>query len=172
VEVLGAAGSDLYPPAVPWVMASCGPVRRPTRLLPGHTLHHAILTILRGPLIRAVATLFPRYAVEEVVTPPLHITLTNGPAPTLTLVTAPSLHLVVTPSSSISRHTFYFVQGSICAAPPPAIQYRSATPRWQPAGTSKDGQFHLSASCASPVRWVFAGGWLNQPVVTLDYPPR
>jgi hypothetical protein len=172
VEVLDAAGSGLYPPTVPWVMASCGPVPRPIRLLPGHTLHHAILTILRGPLVRGVATLFPGYAVEEVVTPSLQVTLTNGPAPTLTLITAPSLRLVVTPPSSIAHHTFYFVQGSVCPASPPAVQYRSAAPRWEPTGTPKNGQFHLIEPCASPVRWVVAGGWLNQPVVTLDYPPR
>jgi hypothetical protein len=172
VQVLNASREVVYPPAVPWVMASCGPPIFPVALPPGHTLHHAILSILRGPLLRAVASLGPLGRSRSVATPSLRITLTNDPPPTLTLVKTPNLQLVVTPSKSISSHTFYFVQGSVCPQSPPFLQSRSATPRWEPAGTSKDGKFRLLAYCASPVRWVFAGGWLNQPAVTLDFPSR
>jgi hypothetical protein len=135
-------------------------------------MHHATLTILRGPVLRGVASIGPMGSPQEITTPPLYVTLTNEPPPGLALDTTPQLHLVVTPSRAISSQTFFFMQGSICPASPPAVQTRSATPRWQPTGLSPSHRFRLLAYCAAPVRWVFVGGWLNHPVVSLDYPSR
>lgn len=170
VQVLDAAGAAVYPPAAPWVMASCGHPIFPAALPPGHTLHHTMLTVLRGPEVRGVAAIGPMGSAHQVVTPPLRITFTDEPPPTLTLATAPNLHLIVTPSRAISSRMFYFVYGSVCPQSPPGTQYRSETPRWERTGLSPGRRFRLLADCAAPIRWVFAGGWLNHPAVSLDYP--
>jgi hypothetical protein len=128
-------------------------------------MHHAVLTILRGPILRGVASLDLRNPSAQTTTPPLRISFIRERPPTLTVSTTPSLGLVVAPSHAMGHSTFSFIGGSICRES--NTGFGSAMPRWQPTGTSADGTFHLLAPCASPDRWVFAGGWLNHPAVEL-----
>lgn len=165
VEVLSTAGAPLYPPAAPWIMPSCGPPRLPRDLLPGRSLHHATLAVLRSNTIRAVVTLG---SGKEIATPLLHLPVHDDPAPTLSIQKSPTLRLLVTPGTSAQHGPFYFVSGIRCSGPDQS-GFGEATSHWELGSAQRDGAFHLIAACDQPMDWVFTGGWLDHPAVSLDY---
>jgi hypothetical protein len=174
VQVLGSSGQVLYPPATEWLLASCGPPILSRPLEPGRALRRTTFAILWGTAIRGVATLSTATLRKAVTieSPLLYPHMIDEAAPSLTLKRQPGLQLTVAPAVPEQHGVFSFVFGVWCPGPnPPSLEGGHATgvSRWQRAPTLLGRPFHLEAQCANPVRWVFAGGWLNHPVAAVDY---
>jgi hypothetical protein len=171
VRVTDTNNRQLYPPAVEWVLASCGPPIRPLPLLPGHALQRKLLAILRGDRIQGVASLGIQSI--QVLTPPVILRLTNEPAPHLSLTTSAPVEIDITPATPNQRGAFYLTDSILCLHTTPdaggGLGSGTGLPRFVRSTVGGDGVFRLPAECDPPTRWSFAGGWLNHPAVTVDY---
>jgi hypothetical protein len=171
VRVTDSTGRKLYPPAVTWLLASCGPPITPWPLLPGHVIQRKFLAVLRGDRIQAVVS-FGDGSVE-ITTPPLPVVLVPEPAPRAMVQIAFLSHIDVTASTPSQQGRFYYMESEFCSTAPPSAQgaggsafgmthFRFTTP-------NQNGVYRFSTMCSSLARWSFTGGWLNHRAVTVDY---
>lgn len=171
IQVTDANNRVQYPPAVEWMLASCGPRIHPRPLRPGHVLQRKLLAILRGDRVRAVASL--GNPSMQVLTPPVVLTLAHETPPHLSLSTTLPAEIDVAPATPDQRGSFYLTTSIVClhTTPDASGNLGSGTgfPRFVRGAPDGDGVFRLPAGCDPPTRWSFAGGWLNHPVVTVNY---
>jgi hypothetical protein len=173
IRVTDSTDRRLYPPAITWLLASCGPPIIPRPLLPGHVVQRRFLAVLRGDRIQAVAS-FGDGSVQ-IVTPPLSLRLVSEPAPRAVVHIASLPYIDVTASTTVQRGRFYYMESELCWA---AGSNASGTvgsafgvARFRFTLPNETGVYRFPTECGSPTRWSFTGGWLNHRAVTVDYTP-
>jgi hypothetical protein len=171
IRVTDSTHRNLYPPAITWLLASCGPPIDPRPLLPGHVMQRKLLAILRGDRIQAVASVGLKSI--EVTTPPLSMVLVPEPAPRAVVRIAFLSHIDVTPSTLSQQGRFYFMESEFCFAATPSAQgavgSASGMTHFQFTTPDQHGVYRFSTICGSPSRWSFTGGWLNHRAVSVNY---
>jgi hypothetical protein len=171
IRVTDSTDQTLYPPAIAWLFASCGPPIIPHPLLPGHAVQRRFLAVLRGNRIQAVASIGA--SSLEIATPLLSVVLVPEPAPQAVVHSEFLSHIDVTPSASGQRGRFYYMESEGCLGTTPgaggSVGSAAGTTRFQFTLPDQDGVYRFSTMCGSPARWSFTGGWLNHPAVTVDY---
>jgi len=169
-EVTTSAGLAVYPPAIPFVFASCGRVLFGTRLLPGGVLQAHPLIILRGNRVQAYASIDNQGT--EIITKPLVLHLFPGVAPRVTITKTPFLQAAVRPTNEGTKKRLYFLYGYRCPGDPADdgfIGTASGVFQWQSTTLSHHGAYLFQVGCDNPIAWHVVAGYLNQPVATIDY---
>lgn len=171
VRVGNAAGQAVYPPAITWMLASCGPPIRLRPLAPGQAVRRQLFAILWGNHIQAVASVGRE--LVEIATPPLTVSLRPEPAPHLSLRTTSPSEIDVAPATPTQHGRFYYITSQVCFFPTPGAQGSSGSGwgigHFERGTPDTDGTFHMRSGCEPPSRWSFAGGWLDHPVAVINY---
>jgi hypothetical protein len=171
LRVTGSSGRMLYPPAITWLLASCGPPIHPRPLLPGHVIQRRFLAVLRGDRIQAVAGIDD--GSVEIATPPLSVRLVPEAVPQAVVHPDFLSHIDVTPSTPSQQGRFYYMESEACLATTPGAQgtvgSAAGMAHFQFTMPDLHGGYSFSTMCGSPSRWSFTGGWLNHRAVTVDY---
>lgn len=171
IRVSDRTGHKLYPPAITWLLTSCGPPIIPHPLLPGHVVQRRFLAVLRGNHIQAVASIGP--SSFEITTPPLSVVLVPEAPPHAVVHPDYLSHIDVTPATPSQRGRFYYVESEACLAnnpgAPGAVGSAARIGRFQFTRPNQDGVYRFSTICGSPTFWIFTGGWLNHRVATVEY---
>lgn len=164
IEVQTKTGHLVFPPAAPWVMASCGRRIFPISLPPGATLVDHPLIVLRGAQVRGVITIGKvGDRTRSLKTPAFHLQLTPRDVPPVTFSATGGPHLVIGPVPW--RHTaLYYVESGVCLHPGDG-GVGSGIATWQRLSPSADGTYDFGMPCDGEARWAFAGGMLNHSVV-------
>lgn len=136
--------------------------RPPMKLRPHRVLVFSDFVILRGPLLQARAMIGPRGKEHALAGPLLPLTLTDEATPAVTVAETPTLHATITPPTGVSGSP-YFVEQTQCAD-----NGMSTGRGWQAAPTNVLTP-EFATDCVSPRAWVALVGWLNHPVVSIDY---
>lgn len=171
IRVTDSSGRKLYPPAIAWLPASCGPPISPGPLLSGHTVQRRFLAVLRGDRVQAVVSIGA--SSLEITTPPISVVLEPEPAPRTVVHITFLSHIDVMASSPSQRGRFYYMESELCLATGSnargAVGSASGMARFQFTTPDLHGRYRFSTICGSPSRWSFTGGWLDHRVVTVDY---
>ncbi len=160
VDVLNVSGAVVYSSegqgSIPGQLIP--PVQ--TRVLqPGQSLQAHPYIVLRGSLIRAVVN-----TSDPADGKPTLIQLTRGDAPRLLVYTQPGLHALLRPAIIHQRGKPLITMTTTCADSPMPV----GTPGWIAAPAPTRNVYRLSATCAHPLVWHLAAGWLNESVVDVE----
>lgn len=171
VLVSNASHQILYPPAITWLLPSCGPYLRPRSLRPGRTIRRGLFAILRGNQIQAIAAIGNKPV--EITTPPLTVTLRSEPAPHLILRTTAPSEISISSATPTQRGSFYYITSEMCVFPTAGPQGGTGSgwgmTHFAFTTPDRDGVYRFASGCEPPTRWSFVGGWLNHPVATIEY---
>jgi len=174
-DVLDSSGTEVYSPYQPLgdktLLDPKGPGPQSFPLLSGHTWKEKQYLVLRGRYIEFQAWLgnVRRGKTLGVQTSAAIVRLTQQPAPQATIATSPSLHAIVTPAEPVSGPLLYFSQTSCSAGDVTQLTGGGWTPT---GGTTIDSGLDVGpppdSNCGS-ARWHVLAGWLNHPVIEIDY---
>jgi hypothetical protein len=171
IRVTDSSGRKVYPPAIAWLLASCGPPISPRPLLPGHIVQRRFLAVLHGDRIQAVVSIGA--SSLEITTPPISLVLKPEPAPRAVVHITFLSHIDVMASSPSQRGRFYYMESELCLATGSnargAVGSASGMARFQFTTPDLHGRYRFSTICGSPTFWNFTGGWLNHRAVTVKY---
>jgi hypothetical protein len=168
-EVVTRRRAVSYPPA----LADCAPLSCPApvwmALHPGQIVQRNVYVILRTRQIRAVTELeVGGYYYGQVA----YTRLLRGRAPRVSLGTSPELHADIYPTIPV-RGPLHYIEWAKCpgaGGSGPLATY-NATRTWQSVRSTR-----LFASfgtrCGKGFEWHVAAGWVNHPVVYVDYVQR
>jgi hypothetical protein len=191
-EVLDSEGHVLYPPPFPPPRLNGSfKTGAPPLIAPGAVITEYPLVVLRGNRIHAVLHFHlqtaPPYLRKTLRTSIIRLTLTSGRAPTVAVHRVPPVSAVVHPTTAQRPGDLYHVGWYACrmangqtqfggsgfyegppgpqGIPPYLVGYLYL---WVPSQSRL-----LQPGCSSPIEWHVVAGWLNQPVVRINYrPPR
>lgn len=141
----------------------------PVSLKPGRTLTQQVFVILHGRyLVASVGILKFHSSLEATTTmstQPIAVRLIHGSPPRLSVIkNGIVVEAVIRPSSPAQRERLWYVALERCGS------MVNGTVGWAIAGIWKGGAYHLSTDCLGKVtEWRIIAGWLNQPVVSLNY---
>lgn len=171
VQVSTASHQILYPPAITWLLPSCGPVFLPRALRSGRAIQRRLFAILRGNHIQAIAAIGKKPV--EITTPPLTVMLRSEPAPRVILRTTAPSKISVSSATPAQRGSFYYITSEMCIFPTPGPQGGTGSgwgmTHFAFSTPDRDGVYRFASGCEPPTRWSFVGGWLNHPVATIEY---
>jgi hypothetical protein len=173
VEVLTPTGAVVYPPAVPLPFPQRGPgplsVRQAPRIRPGGVVTARLYVIVRSIRIRAVAAIELTREIR-VATPPLTLQLIPSPVTTVRSARLTVGRIVAVQLQPTRRPTgrLIYTDAYRCRA---VTGQRGSIAGWTDwtAVASTTIVPPLSAGCHRVVMLHLIAGWLNQPVVQLDY---
>jgi hypothetical protein len=169
-EVLNAAGTVVFPPAMPYMPALPGPVPGLAPLHSGQSVTQSEYIVVRGARIRATQNFMPRMTSNLSLSPyvlttqPIFMRLTSEPPPKLALYGAPNDPALDVTRPPNVRGPMLSVRYADCGLQPPVLAY-TYTEGWV---TSK---LHLTPGCSPLDGWYVRVAWLNHPVAALDYIP-
>lgn len=171
VQVLNSQGTVRYPPGLALLSPpQCPAAGAQPFLAPGRTFQRQFLVVMRGHLLRAIwnfqtASSSPgANEPTQVTTGQVAVNLVHGPRPVATLHRNPKVYAVVQapPGSSGLLRVVDVARcpnGSSGAAN--TIQNVSI---WRPVA----GRV-IRPPCANPFEWHALAGWVNEPVVRINY---
>jgi hypothetical protein len=171
-EVLNAAGTIVFPPAMPYMPALPGPVPGLAPLHSGQSVTQSEYIVLRGARIRATQNFMPRMMSNLSLPPyvlttrPILVRLTSEPAPKLILHGDPS-HPVL----DVTRPPN--IQGPMWSVRYADCGFQSTGPTYTYTEGWVASNLHMTPGCSPLAGWYVRVAWLNHPVAALDYiPPR
>lgn len=166
VEVFNAAGKPV-PQGVRG--PSCTPPFLMT-LAPGGTLQRKVYVVLRGRHLRASALLRPTDADVEMMGRRRTVRLTRGRPPRLVVHTANRVSADISPGDAEQRGPLLYTALDYCAGGAgPGSGTGTETQTWTVARKYVHGSYHFKPQCRHPKVWLLVAGWLNQPVVLINY---
>jgi hypothetical protein len=170
VQVYDRPQRPLFPPTFPGALevVSCTPQVPTVSLAPGATKVSRLPVILRGPHLRLVATL-PFVGAAIVTTPAITVQLTpRAGAPMVTVHTRPTLYADVHPPQRpsgpllitdwLACHHGSRISGDPWSSPWSSRTSERITPEW-----------HRLPKCTGQREWHVLAGYLNHPVVHIDW---
>jgi hypothetical protein len=169
-EVLNAAGTIVFPSAMPYLPALPGPVPSLAPLHPGGTVSVSEYIVVRGARIRATQRFMPQMTSNLALPPyvlatrPILMRLTSEPAPKLALhgdPTNPVLDVTRPPNVAGPMLRLSYAD---CGLGSNTLLY-SYSEGWFAS------KLHLTLGCSPVVGWFVRVAWLNHPVAALDYTP-
>jgi len=171
-QVIDAAGTVVYPPALRTSLPLSCPPAVPKSLAPGASLKRSILVILRSARIRAVVSL----AGGPVTGRPVSVVLTKGRAPEVSLQTSPDVLLHVR-AAKFERSTLLFAKSwGYCQVEGADGTERSGSETsWTVLHPSRGGVYLVrpnigpEGGCHQPIEWHVVVGFLGEPVACSDF---
>lgn len=169
-EVLNAAGTIVFPPAMPYMPALPGPVPGLAPLHSGQSVTQSEYIVVRGARIRATQNFMPRMTSNLSLPPyvlttrPILVRLTSEPAPKLTLRGSPTSPVLDVTRPSHVAGPMLQISYADCGFQTTGPSY-SYPGGWFPAG------LQLRPGCTPLGAWHVRLAWLNHPVAALDYVP-
>jgi hypothetical protein len=163
LEVVGGHGRRLYPPALKSYFQPPCKVTPAISIEPGQSLVRRQYAILRASRIRAAVTLAPNNLV--VTSALLRVHLSSEPKPKAALKLGPNGPRVVISSASGQHGRLMYESSARCHAGG-GLSLDVNTLKWKPGRKAV-----IHAGCLSPIAWHAVAGWLNGPVVDIDYAP-
>lgn len=164
IEVQSKTGHLVFPPAAPWVMASCGRPIFPINVSPGASLVDHPLIVLRGSRVRAVVTVGRMgHPAGELKTPAFRVRLTPRDRPPTTFTTTGGPSLVIGPV--LWQHAIlHYVESGVCLHPGDGGG-GTGYATWQRSSPTANGTYDFGMPCDGTAIWSFAGGALNHSIV-------
>jgi hypothetical protein len=164
-EVHDRQGRLLFPPAFPYLYPLPGPLPVPLALAPHQVMTRADYIILRAPYLRLVAHigLNRRFNATTFVVATksitLHLTSLPGPAYQVEFHRPPDrLSATVTAVTAKPHGRLLHIEYSDCDG---TANWTFIT--WAPGGN------RFVPDCPQPHEWHVIAGYLNQPVIAIDY---
>jgi hypothetical protein len=144
-------------------------------LHPGQSGSKRELVILRGDRLRAVVTIASVGSKTvpdiQVRSPTLHVRLVSAVKPLLVLQTTPFMQATIRPTSAYETRPpleMYYVRCPAGGAPR-AVGSAYGLTAWTLADPAVRGVYRFPAFCGQPLQWQLVVGWLNHPVVSVNY---
>lgn len=168
VDVLNSERVVVYPPALPPMRATCGPLPAPLRLGPRRALSRTVLVVLRGRLIQGVVRVISpgsRGVGVLVRGQALRLRLAPAAAPRVRLRSAGGALFATIYPVGQPRGRLRFVDEAVCRASPTSkdsreiVQHRSWTL----------GSRLLTSGCSPVESWHAVAGWLDHRVAVINY---
>ncbi len=148
---------------------SCGPPPRLTAIAPAHHITRQIYLVLTSNVVQG-AVAIGSFNVPHLLTVTLQVHLSDEPPPYLHLQTTPSVRATIIPTTAVHGQLMY-AGWTGCYLKGTGDRTGSITSSdWGPAhGHTLTPQ--NDADC-SVLEWHAVAGWLNHPVVAVDYSNR